>query len=160
MRVMIESPRCVVEESGRIFNLAGTEFRQYSRVRGYKGVLIGGKQYLVSRLVLTAFEGHAAPNEEAIHLNGNRADNRLLNLKWGSHSENMAMERGNTLLSHKGEKNPNNKLSTQDVLEIREAYSSRVSYKWGRRSLAKKFNVSEAHIGRIAMSQNGGWKHI
>lgn len=43
---------------------------------------------LVHRLVLQAFIGPAASNQEARHGNGVRRDNRLSNLSWGSHSDN------------------------------------------------------------------------
>lgn len=49
-----------------------------------------GKQKtpLVHRLVLFAFVGPAPDGTEALHANGNPADNELLNLSWGTHSEN------------------------------------------------------------------------
>lgn len=43
---------------------------------------------LVHRLVLAAFYGKPKPGQEARHLNGDQADNRLSNLQWGTHSEN------------------------------------------------------------------------
>lgn len=43
---------------------------------------------LVHRLVLEAFVGPAPESHEARHVNGDRADNRLTNLSWGTHSEN------------------------------------------------------------------------
>lgn len=43
---------------------------------------------LVHRLVLSAFVGEPADDQEALHANGDRADNRLVNLSWGSHSDN------------------------------------------------------------------------
>lgn len=53
----------------------------------------GGKNHAVrlNRLVLFAFEG-APPREDmqACHSNGNRQDNRLSNLYWGTSEENYA----------------------------------------------------------------------
>jgi general stress protein YciG len=43
----------------------------------------------VSRLVLTAFVGPCPEGMEAAHLNGVRDDNRLANLQWVTHAENM-----------------------------------------------------------------------
>lgn len=43
---------------------------------------------LVHRLVLDAFVGKAPEGHEALHANGDRGDNRLANLSWGTHSEN------------------------------------------------------------------------
>lgn len=47
------------------------------------------RPYHVHRLMLLAFVGPApADGSQCRHLNGDRADNRLENLKWGSVSEN------------------------------------------------------------------------
>lgn len=43
---------------------------------------------LVHRLVLSAFVGEPQEGQEARHANGDRADNRIANLSWGTHSEN------------------------------------------------------------------------
>jgi hypothetical protein len=60
--------------------------------RGYQVVTLwrGGKKKtaLVHRLVLFAFVGPAPEDTEALHGNGNPADNSLGNLSWGTHSEN------------------------------------------------------------------------
>lgn len=42
----------------------------------------------VHRLVAIAFYGPPQKGQEVRHLNGNKADNRLENLSWGSQSEN------------------------------------------------------------------------
>lgn len=49
-----------------------------------------GKQRspLVHRLVLTAFVGQPTEGTEGRHLDGNRCNNVLSNLSWGTHSEN------------------------------------------------------------------------
>lgn len=43
---------------------------------------------LVHRLVLAAFVGPAPDDTEALHGDGDRTNNRLVNLSWGTHSEN------------------------------------------------------------------------
>jgi hypothetical protein len=45
---------------------------------------------LVARLMLLAFVGEPAPGQMARHLNGDSADNRAVNLAWGSSAENRA----------------------------------------------------------------------
>jgi hypothetical protein len=46
--------------------------------------------YYVHRLVLTAFVGPRGDGQEVCHRNTTRDDNRLTNLRWGTHTENMA----------------------------------------------------------------------
>lgn len=48
------------------------------------------RSHLVHRLVLSAFTGPAPEGAEALHGDGNPANNALANLTWGTHSENQA----------------------------------------------------------------------
>jgi hypothetical protein len=43
----------------------------------------------VHRLVLSTFGGEAPKGTECCHINGDRTDNRLVNLKWATRSENI-----------------------------------------------------------------------
>jgi len=47
---------------------------------------------LVHHLVLEAFSGLRPRGLEALHLNGDPTDNRLLNLKWGTRGENLRLD--------------------------------------------------------------------
>lgn len=60
-------------------------------VTGYYHIDLGrdGVRWLVHRLVLTAFVGVAPPGAECCHNDGNRANNRLENLRWDTHTANM-----------------------------------------------------------------------
>ena len=53
-------------------------------------IRMNGRYYhaWVHRLVLEAFVGPCPPGMETRHLNGNPKDNRLVNLAWGTPSEN------------------------------------------------------------------------
>lgn len=63
---------------------------------GYRVVSLGKKghsgNFMVHRLVLEAFVGPCPEGMETRHLNGDRVDNRLENLTWGTPFEN-AMDR-------------------------------------------------------------------
>ena len=50
------------------------------------------KREYVHRLLITEFVGAGEPGQEVRHLNGNPQDNRLVNLRWGTRSENMMDE--------------------------------------------------------------------
>lgn len=46
------------------------------------------KTYLVHRAVLLAFRGPCPAGHEGLHRDGDRSNNALSNLAWGTHSEN------------------------------------------------------------------------
>lgn len=51
--------------------------------------------FLVHRLVLTAFVGHCPEGKECLHYDDNPENNRLENLRWGTSKENKADGRRN-----------------------------------------------------------------
>jgi len=57
---------------------------------GHLSVALGRKNsQCVHKLVLLAFVGAAPDKHECLHINGDPADNRLPNLRWGTRSENI-----------------------------------------------------------------------
>jgi hypothetical protein len=76
------------------------------------------KESYVHRLVLQAFVGPCPEGMECCHNDGNPANNRLENLRWGTRASNMADK-----LKHgthqRGERNGQAKLTQADVLAIR-----------------------------------------
>ncbi len=77
---------------GRIRSARGILKQRLHITRRYPVVELslppGSREHLVHRLVLLAFRGEPPVGNECRHLNGNRTDNRLVNLAWGTHSEN------------------------------------------------------------------------
>lgn len=59
----------------------------YARITLYREGL--AKSLSVHRLVLEAFVGPCPSNQEALHGPGGVTDNRLSNLRWGTHSDNV-----------------------------------------------------------------------
>jgi hypothetical protein len=60
---------------------------------GYKVVSLGGrggKKAYIHDLVLETFIGKRPEGKEACHINGEKSDNRLDNLYWGTRKENVA----------------------------------------------------------------------
>lgn len=70
-------------------------YRGYNTKDGYKVVSLykdgRAKTVRIHRLVMTAFRGYS--NLEIHHKNGNKADNRLNNLEYVTHEQNMQYER-------------------------------------------------------------------
>lgn len=73
--------------------------------RGHLGttLCINGTEHQVwvHVLVLEAFVGPCPPRMECRHLNGNPADNRLENLRWGTRKENSADRKAHGRLTKK-----------------------------------------------------------
>jgi len=109
--------------------------------------------FTVHRLILESFIGKRASGQQCRHLDGNRINNKLSNLVWGTTKEN-AMDKIRHGTSNKGEKQNKHKLTDQEVLEIRELYAQEFPTK----ILAKQYNVQVNTICHVA---NGSiWKHV
>jgi hypothetical protein len=70
----------------------------FPRPDGYLTVAINQRQYLAHRVIWAMMTGEL-PKDEIDHINGNRADNRWLNLRAATRTENarnMAMAKNNT----------------------------------------------------------------
>lgn len=96
------------------------------------------KRIGVHQLVARAFIGKQKKRMEVCHINGISTDNRLCNLKYGSHSDNMrdAFNQGKM---PQGDSHPSAKLNTEQVKEI---YLSTLPYK----DLINKYGVSKNTI--------------
>lgn len=91
-----------------------------------EGYLGFGKQSALHVAVLTAFVGPCPEGREAAHRNGDRRDNRLENLRWTTHTENIADKQRHGSCSAR--RRPN--LRTEERAEIRrrrEAGESRAA---------------------------------
>lgn len=97
----------------------GRMLRLWSGERGYVFAYLGGKAVKVQHLVLKAFVGPRPPGHECCHFpDRDPANNRLDNLKWGTHAENMShMKIHGTI--QRGEEKCNVKLTDAKVRKIR-----------------------------------------
>lgn len=108
----------------------------------------------IHRLVMLAFCGPRPDGMETRHLNGNKRDNRLSNLSWGTRTENVH-DRNIHGTHNKGERHGMSKLTKKQVIEIRNLYSTG---KYSYANIGKMFKVSRANIGDIVRKDS--WKHI
>lgn len=60
---------------------------------GRPAVGVAGRIRRVHNLMLEAFVGQPQPGQEVRHLDGDRTNNRIENLAYGTHAENMADQR-------------------------------------------------------------------
>lgn len=108
----------------------------------------------VHHLVLEAFVGPCPEGQEALHGDGNPANNSIGNLRWGTHQENVADSQRHGTQPH-GSKHMNAKLVEDDVREIRKAYEQ-----GGETitSLARRYKVARSVIRTIV--KRTAWKHV
>jgi len=111
----------------------------------------------VHRLVLSAFCGKCPDGFQAGHLNGNKHDNRIENLKWITPMENTKHKFLHGVVA-KGEKIWLSKLTEDQVKEIRRLYKKKGSGINSTEYLAKKFKITKANVLLIVTFQT--WKHL
>lgn len=157
-RVIPNFPDYAISNMGRVKRLTTRKGARGGRIlkpcdcRGYAYVVFGTradkKTFRVHRLVAEAFIGPAPEGRTHVnHINFIRSDNRVSNLEWTSHLENMRhSQRHGRLKPPKGEKHWCSKLSDKDVENIR------AEYKAGgvtQISIAKKYGVGGSTVGQI-----------
>lgn len=147
--------RYAATSDGRIFSVTrrGTK-------GGYLKATPNGKGYLkvqltrpdgsqvtkqVHILVLEAFAGPRPEGMQACHNNGNKTDNRRVNLRWDTPSANNLDKRQHGT-DVGGSRNGRAKLTDQQVIEIRSLYSQGgVSYA----EIGRRYGVDKTTIGRV-----------
>lgn len=142
-----------VSPDGRVKAPKGNLLKPRSHTNDYLRVHLGAeREEYVHRMVALTFIGDP-PDEtyEVDHVNGDRADNRVENLRWVTKAENLADREFS-----RGEDHYASKLTAEQVDEIR-----REPYYRGRdRELAEKFGVSiqtvnDARTGRTWAGHRG-----
>ena len=116
---------------------------------------MGSSGYLTTRLhhqgiphnvtvhsaVLRTFVGPPPPGQECRHLNGDKHDNRLSNVRWGTHRQNVADMRQHGTMAI-GARNGQARLGNAKVLELRMLRSQGAEY----RVLAETYGVSPGAV--------------
>ena len=123
----------------------------YFRVTLYKDG--AGTISIIHNLVLNVFGGPCPPEMEACHNDGNRGNNRFKNLRWDTKKRNQA-DRLKHGTDANGEKSVLAKLTTDQVIKIREMANKRFTYS----HIASLFPISIWTVGEIVRRRT--WKLI
>lgn len=144
-------------------SLAGCWLPWVQRITASRGghklyLMVGsrGDTIRVHRLVLEAFVGECPAGYECRHLDDDGLNNRVDNLAWGLHVENVQdkIRNGGSLCVPRGEQCLWAKLTGDHIREIRSLHAQGVA----NASLARRFGVDRGTIGRIVRRRT--WKSI
>ena len=162
-RPIPSSPGYAATSDGHIVSLDQITFGRHLKRRilkpgwhpknDYGSVDCRGKIRTVHSLVLEAFVGPRPEGMECRHLNGDRKDNRIENLRWGTRAEN-AQDRVIHGTDSKGERSGQAKLTEWDVVAIRSLAESEIP----RDIIAEAHQVSQSTVSEIYTRQT--WRHL
>lgn len=130
---------------------------QLNTTNGYYYVILSVnkliKNWTINRLVLTVFKGPRDKSIDARHLDGDKANNILSNLAWGTRRDNEADKKahGRTPI---GSSNGQSKLTENAVRNIRRRHSKGES----SHSLATSYSVCQQTISAITTRKT--WRHL
>ena len=144
--------RYQASDQGRVRNNGGEVLSLCTVSGGYNAVSLGrNNSKTIHRLVAKTFLGAPPQGKNLVlHGDGNRVNNYLSNLRYGSHLDNSrdAKMHGTRV---KGEKQHAAKLNEQDVLTIRASMLP-VS------ALARHYNVTRQCVHLVQKRKN--WGHV
>jgi hypothetical protein len=111
------------------------------------------KKRTLHTLILEAFRGPRPSGNVSRHLDGVRSHNVLSNLAWGTRSENEddAKRHGTRIM---GEHHPMSKLTSKNVIEIREMRKAGIKYP----TIASKFGIDQSNVYCIIKGKT--WTHV
>lgn len=149
-------PSCAgysASSEGRIRNDRTGRLVKPSRRRdGYYHFGAAGRQILAHRAVAEAFLGPCPERQEVDHHNGNKGDNRQLNLSYCTHRTNLQRAAARGQLA-RGDRNPNTRLTETAAREIRDA----VLAPGDLTRLARKYGVTVTAVRAVRSGLTWAW---
>lgn len=111
------------------------------------------KMHRVHRIVMRAFVGECPDGQEVLHLDSDKGNSELSNLRYGTHACNMAFKAEDGT-DQSGEEHYKAGFSDAEIIEIRKMYDTGVS----AIKIAKVFGCKDGTIS--AITSNATWKHL
>jgi hypothetical protein len=121
------------------------------RPDGYCIIDFNGIKRYRHRLVAIAFIENLKKLRCVNHKGGNPGVDIVSNLEWATHSDNTKHAFKTGLMSHKGVKNANAKLTEQDVIKIRELNLP-------HKQIASMFKIDRKYVSKVKNKKK--WSHI
>ncbi|MFY9294484.1 MAG: NUMOD4 domain-containing protein [Methylorubrum rhodinum] len=119
---------------------------------GYVQFTLRGRTRLAHNLVLAAFVGSRPAGQEGCHADGNKSNNALSNLYYGTPSKN-AEDKKRHGTDTFGCRNGAAKLTEADVNEIRSWEGILL-----QKDIAVNFGISQTQVSRILSRRH--WRHV
>lgn len=138
--------RAVTYTDGRVGHFRGRMLSPGRSTEGYLAVALRNQRALVHRLVAEVFLDQSQRSDTVNHINGDKRDNRAVNLEWATFGQNNRHARETGLLNQHGENCNLTRYSEQLVSAMRRV-SERYSPTY--RELALLFDVSEMQAADI-----------
>lgn len=150
-------PGYFVTETGEIYNQYGRRLRPGKTSRGYLLFVANNKGHrrstYVHHAVAEAYLGPRPPGAQVLHANDVKTDNRIENLRYGTHFDNVqdAQRNGRYLV---GGRNPAAKLTGAQVTEIRQRRNNGESLL----RLGQEFGISVSYTAQLCRGER--WKEL
>lgn len=139
--VVVRKERTLVDALGRVRRFRARTITSCAKENGYFHAVItgeaGGQSSIhLHKMILEAFVGPRPEGMEVLHIDGDKANNQLSNLRWGTHLENCVdrSRHGST----------GSVLSFEKAQEIRSLRGIK-----SQSQLAKEYGVSKGMISLI-----------
>jgi len=153
MKEIEDYPGYFISKNGEVYLSKSNKYlKPIKKNTGYLYVFLynhkGMKKHYIHLLVLNIFKGKKPEGYEARHLDGNKQNNHINNLEWGTKKENTDDKRkhGTIPIPHKSKFT---KLKPKDIPVIRELHKKGYSY----RKIGELFGTSHTTIRKIIYGQ-------
>lgn len=116
------------------------------------GLHLAGKQrtHSVHRLVASAFMGAPPTGTQCCHIDGDRENNAVSNLRWGTRSSNEA-DKVRHGRHNRGERHGSSRLTTAQVLSIRKDMRSQCT-------ISAEHGIAQSTVSQIQSRKR--WRHV
>ena len=146
-----------VSESAVIFNSKGKVIKQFLNIKGYPivSLRVNKKPHTkaVHRIVAETYISNPDNLTDVDHIDGNRTNNHVSNLRWVTHGENIKHSYLLSNRSAKGENNARSILTEKDVHEICKLLQAGV-----KPAKIRDIGFPYAPVRSIAAKKN--WRYI